>query len=44
MADRCSARSSVPHLAKIYTYVADFFLQLEDVKWTVIAGIVTIPW
>jgi nanoRNase/pAp phosphatase (c-di-AMP/oligoRNAs hydrolase) len=22
------------------TYVADFFLQLEDVKWTVIAGIV----
>ena len=38
---RCSARSSAPSPREDFIpYVADFFLQLEDVKWTVIAGIV----
>ena len=38
---RCSARSS-GHRARedFIPYIADFFLQLEDVKWTVIGGIV----
>ena len=38
---RCSARSSARSPREDFIpYVADFFLQLEDVKWTVIAGIV----
>ena len=38
---RCSARSSAPSPREDFIpYVADFFLQLEDVKWTIIAGIV----
>ena len=38
---RCSARSSAPSPREDFIpYVADFFLQLEDVKWTVIAGVV----
>ncbi len=38
---RCSARSSAPSPREDFIpYVADFFLQLEHVKWTVIAGIV----
>ena len=39
--NRCSARSSATLPREDFIpYVADFFLQLEDVKWTVIAGIV----
>ena len=42
---RLSIRSSAPSWAPppredFIPYVADFFLQLEDVKWTVIAGVV----
>ena len=38
---RCSAGSSARLPREDFIpYVADFFLQLEDVKWTVIAGIV----
>ena len=38
---RCSARSSARSPREDFIpYVADFFLQLEDVKWTIIAGIV----
>ncbi len=38
---RCSARSSAPSPREDFIpYVADFFLQLEDVKWTIVAGIV----
>ena len=38
---RCSARSSARSPREDFIpYVADFFLQLENVKWTIIAGIV----
>ena len=38
---RCSARSSATTPREDFIpYVADFFLQLEDVKWTIVAGIV----
>ena len=38
---RCSARfiGQAPR-EDFITYVADFFLQVEDVKWTIIAGVV----
>ena len=39
--DRCSARSSATLPREDFIpYVADFYLQLEDVKWTIVAGIV----
>ena len=38
---RCSARSSATLPREDFIpYVADFYLQLEDVKWTIVAGIV----
>ena len=38
---RCSARSSARSPREDFIpYVADFYLQLENVKWTIVAGIV----
>ena len=38
---RCSAPSSAQTPREDFiAYVADFFLQLEDVKWTIVAGVV----
>ena len=38
---RCSARSSATLPREDFIpYVADFYLQLEDVEWTIVAGIV----